>query len=73
MDEILDICLPPWFAISINSALKNHSMKKILTFIEILWNFIQLKLDVVMCVSHMLRDYLWAYGGECCQGIPFPL
>ena len=35
MDETLDICLPPWFAIS-NTALKSNSLKKTLTFIEIL-------------------------------------
>ena len=35
MDETLDIQLPPWFAIS-NSAPKSNSLKKILTFIEIL-------------------------------------
>ena len=36
MDETLDVRLPPWFAIS-NSALKSNSLKKILTFIEILF------------------------------------
>ena len=35
MDETLDVWLAPWFAIS-NSALKGSSLKKILTFIEIL-------------------------------------
>ena len=35
MNENLDVRLPPWFAIS-NSALKGNSLKKILTFIEIL-------------------------------------
>ena len=35
MDETLDVQLAPWFAIS-NSALKGSSLKKILTFIEIL-------------------------------------
>ena len=57
MDETLDIQLPPWFAIS-NSALKRNSLKKILIFMEILQNFIQLKMDVVMCVSHMQHDCL---------------
>ena len=50
MGETLDISLPPWFAIS-SSALKINSLKRILTFIEILQNFIQLKMDVIMCVS----------------------
>ena len=57
MDETLDIQLPPWFAIS-NSALKRNSLKKIIIFMEILQNFIQLKMDVVMCVSHMQHDCL---------------
>ena len=35
MDEILDVWLPPWFAIS-SSTLKGDSLKKISTFIEIL-------------------------------------
>ena len=35
MGETLDISLPPWFAIS-NGALKINSLKRILTFIEIL-------------------------------------
>ena len=35
MDETLDVWLPAWFAIS-NSALKDNSLKKFLTFIEIL-------------------------------------
>ena len=35
MYETLDVQFPPWFAIS-NSALKGNSLKKILTFIEIL-------------------------------------
>ena len=51
MDETLDIQLPPWFAIS-NSALKRNSLKKMLIFMEILQNFIQLRMDVVMCVSY---------------------
>ena len=47
MDETLYVQLPPWFAIS-NSTLKGNHLKKILTFIEILENFIQLKMDVVI-------------------------
>ena len=35
MDETLDVQLPPWFAIS-SSALKENSLKKLMTFIEIL-------------------------------------
>ena len=57
MDETLDVQLPPWFAIS-NSALKDNSLKKLMTLIEILYNFIQLKMDVVMCMSRMQRDCL---------------
>ena len=45
MDETLDIRLPLWFAIS-NSALKSNSLKKNSHFY---WN---LKMGVVMCVSH---------------------
>ena len=48
MDETLDDLLPPLFVIS-NSALKVKSLKNIVTFIEVLKNFIQLKMDVVMC------------------------
>ena len=51
MNETFGFGLPPWFSIS-NSALKGNSLKKIITFIEILWNFIKLKMDVVICVSH---------------------
>ena len=57
MGETLYICLPPWFVIS-NSVLKSSSLTIILTFIEILQNFIQLKMDVVICVSHIQRDCL---------------
>ena len=57
MDEALNVWLPPWFGIS-NSALKDNNLKKILNFIEIVENFIQLKMDVVMCVSHTQRDCL---------------
>ena len=57
MDETLDVRLPPWFAIS-NSSQKGNSLKKILTFVELLQYFIQLKTDVVMCVSHMQHDCL---------------
>ena len=38
MGETLDICLPPWFAIS-NSALKSNSLKKSSNFY---WNLIKL-------------------------------
>ena len=37
MDETLDVRLPPWFAIR-NSALKGNSLKKIITY----WNLIKL-------------------------------
>ena len=47
MGETLDICLPPWFAIS-NSALKSNNQKKILTFIEILSYIILLNMIVVV-------------------------
>ena len=57
MDGTLDVRLPPWFAIS-NSSQKGNSLKKILTFVELLQYFIQLKTDVVMCVSHMQHDCL---------------
>ena len=53
MDETLNVWLPPWFSIS-NSALKGNRMKK--NFIEILKNFIELKMDVVICVSHAQCD-----------------
>ena len=55
MDETLDVRLPPWFAIS-NSSQKGNSLKKI--FVELLQYFIQLKTDVIMCVSHMQHDCL---------------
>ena len=35
MDEILNVWLPPWFAIS-NSTMKGNSLRKIITFIKIL-------------------------------------
>ena len=57
MNETFGFGLPPWFSIS-NSALKGNSLKKIITFIEILWNFIKLKMDVVICVSHAQHDCL---------------
>ena len=57
MDETLDVQLLPWVTIS-NSALKGNNLKKILTFIKIFENFIQLKMDVVMCVSHTQCDCL---------------
>ena len=70
MDQTIQ--LPPWFVIR-NSVMKSNSLKKILTFIEISENFIQLKMDVVMCVSHMQHDCLQAYGAECYRGTLFPL
>ena len=70
MDQTIQ--LPPWFVIR-NSVMKSNSLKKILTFIEISENFIQLKMDVVMCVSHMQHDCLQAYGAECYRGTFFPL
>ena len=57
MDEILNVWLPPWFAIS-NSTMKGNSLRKIITFIKILSNFTPLKMDVVMCVSHAQHDCL---------------
>ena len=56
MDETLDVWLPAWFAIS-NSALKDNSLKKFLTFIEILY-FIELKMDVVLYEPHAQRGCL---------------
>ena len=69
MDETLDIGLAPRFAIS-NSALKSNSLKKNSNYY---WNLIQLKMGVVMCVSHTQCYCLQVYGGECYQGTPFPL
>ena len=63
------VTLIPWFSIA-NSSLKANNLKQILTFIEILKVFIQPKMDVAVCLSH-IPDFFQAYERACYHWTPF--